>query len=306
MLLVEGRRVQALMDFFCFSTCSFFSHFIAFGLRPSSSGFDGFFFCFLTCSFFSYFIGFCYRPSGWGFDGFFFCFSICRLFFHFFAFDLSCRVQAFMNFFCFLTCSFFFRFIAFSLRTSGSDFDGFSFFFNLQLLLPFYCVWFKAVGFRLWRIFFCFSTGSSFFDFIAFGLRPSGSGFDGFSFFFDLQLLYPLHWLWLKIVGFKRWWIFFVFRLAASLPILLALVWGRRVLSLMDFFVFRLATSFSILLVLVKGRRVQALMDFFLFFDLQLRFSFFCLWSKPAGFRLSWIFLVFWLAASFPILLPLV
>ena len=40
------------MDFFCFSTCSFFVHFIAFGLGPSGSGFDGFFFIFSSCSFF--------------------------------------------------------------------------------------------------------------------------------------------------------------------------------------------------------------------------------------------------------------
>ena len=44
--LVKGGRVQALTDFFCFSTCSFLSHFIAFSLRPSGSSFDGFFLLF--------------------------------------------------------------------------------------------------------------------------------------------------------------------------------------------------------------------------------------------------------------------
>ena len=58
------------MDFFCFSTCSFFFHFISFGLRPSGFGFDGFLDGFSTCSFFFHFIPFGLKPLGLGFDGF--------------------------------------------------------------------------------------------------------------------------------------------------------------------------------------------------------------------------------------------
>ena len=76
-------------------------------------------------------------------------------------------------------------------------------FFDLQLLSPFYCLWFKAVGFGLSCIFFCFSTSSFFIRFIAFGLRPSGLGFDGFFVFFDLQLLFPFYCLWFKAIGFR-------------------------------------------------------------------------------------------------------
>ena len=54
-----------------------------------------------------------------------------------------------MNFCCFSTSSFFFHFIAFGLGPSGLDFHGFFLFFDLQLLCPFYCLWFKAVGLRL-------------------------------------------------------------------------------------------------------------------------------------------------------------
>ena len=54
-----------------------------------------------------------------------------------------------MDFLVVLTCSFFFHLIAFGLRPSGLGFDGFFVFFDLQLLFPFYCLWFKAIGFRL-------------------------------------------------------------------------------------------------------------------------------------------------------------
>ena len=40
--------------------------------------------------------------------------------------------------------------------------------------------------------FFCFSSCSLFFHFIAFGLRPPGLGFDGFFMFFDLQLVFSI------------------------------------------------------------------------------------------------------------------
>ena len=43
---------------------------------------------------------------------------------------------------------------------------------------------------------------------------------------------------------------------------------------------------------------------FFLFLDLQLLFPFYCFWPKAVGFRVSWIFFVFRLAASFSFLLP--
>ena len=59
------------MDFFCFLACSFFFHFIAFGLCPSGLGFEGFFY-FQTCSFFFHFIAFGLSLSGSRFVGFFF------------------------------------------------------------------------------------------------------------------------------------------------------------------------------------------------------------------------------------------
>ena len=68
------------MDFFFVFTCSFFFHFIAFGLRPSGSGFDGFSFSFSTCSFFFHFIVFGLRPSGSGFKGIFFVFRLAASF----------------------------------------------------------------------------------------------------------------------------------------------------------------------------------------------------------------------------------
>ena len=54
-----------------------------------------------------------------------------------------------MDFFCFSTCSFFIHFIAFGLSPSGLGYDGSFLFFDLGLLFPFYCLWFKSGGFRL-------------------------------------------------------------------------------------------------------------------------------------------------------------
>ena len=53
------------------------------------------------------------------------------------------------DFFCFLIRGFFFHFIAFGLSPSDLGYDGFFFFLDLEVLLPFYCLWFKSVGFRL-------------------------------------------------------------------------------------------------------------------------------------------------------------
>ena len=53
-----------------------------------------------------------------------------------------------MDFFCVLFWSFFFHFIAFRLSPSGLGYNGFVLFLDLGLLFPFYCVWFKSVGFR--------------------------------------------------------------------------------------------------------------------------------------------------------------
>ena len=55
------------MDLFGFSTCSFFFHFVTFGLRPSGSGFDGSFW-FFDLQLLFHFIAFGLRPSGLGFD----------------------------------------------------------------------------------------------------------------------------------------------------------------------------------------------------------------------------------------------
>ena len=67
------------MEFFCFSTCSFFFHSIALGLRSSGLLFDAFF-CFSTCTFFLNVIAFSLRPLGSGFDGFFFVFRLAASF----------------------------------------------------------------------------------------------------------------------------------------------------------------------------------------------------------------------------------
>ena len=149
------------MDFFCFSTCSFCSHFIGFGLRPSGSFLD-WFFSFFDLPLFSHFIGFGLRPPGSGLDGCFFVFRLAASFPILLPLVKGRRVQALMDFFLFSTCSFFFQFIAFGFRPSGSSFDRFCLFFDLHLLFPFYCLCFKAVGFSLWRFFFLFWFVASF------------------------------------------------------------------------------------------------------------------------------------------------
>ena len=60
----------------------------------------------------------------------------------------------------------------------------FCLFFDLQRLFAFYCLWFRALGLRLRWIFVGFLNSSVFLYFIAFGLRPSGLGSDGFLFVF--------------------------------------------------------------------------------------------------------------------------
>ena len=128
--------------------------------------------------------------------------------------------------------------------------------------------------------FFCFLIWSFFFHFIAFGVSLSGLGYNWFFLFFDLGLLFPFHCLWIKSVGFRQWWIFFVF-----------LIWR--------FFFHFIAFGSS-----PSGLGYDGF--FFLFFDLGLLFPFYCLWFNSVGFRLWWIFFVFWFGASFSILLPLV
>ena len=54
-----------------------------------------------------------------------------------------------MDFFCVLFWGFIFHFIAFGLSPSALGYVGFFLFFDLGLLFPFYCFWFKSVGFRL-------------------------------------------------------------------------------------------------------------------------------------------------------------
>ena len=51
--------------------------------------------------------------------------------------------------------------------------------------------------------FFCLLIWGFSFHFIAFGLRPSGLGYDGFLLFFDLGLLFPFYCLCFKSVGFR-------------------------------------------------------------------------------------------------------
>ena len=149
------------MDFFCFSTSSFFFSFYcrwfkAVGLRLWCI------FCFWNCGFFFPF--YCrwfkaVRFRLW----WIFCISwLPASFSLLLPLLLNPLVEALMDFFCFSTCSFFFHFIDFGLRASGSGYDGFFLFFDLELLLPFYCFWFKSVGFRLWWIFFLLWFGVSF------------------------------------------------------------------------------------------------------------------------------------------------
>ena len=154
--------------------------------------------------------------------------------------------------------------------------------------------------------FFCLLTYSFFFHLLAFDLRLSGWMFDGFFLFFDLQILFPFFWLWLKAIWFRLWWILFVFRLAASFPIFLRFVRGRRVWALTDFFCFLTCTFFFYFIVFGLKQSGSGFDWFFLFFDLQLLLPFYRVWFKEVGFRLWRIFFVFRLAASFPILLALV
>ena len=78
-----------------------------------------------------------------------------------------------MDFF-FLIWGFLFNFIAFGLSPSRLGYDGFFLFFDLGLVLAFYCLCFKSVGPRLLWIFFVILIWVFFFYFIAFGLSSSG------------------------------------------------------------------------------------------------------------------------------------
>ena len=51
--------------------------------------------------------------------------------------------------------------------------------------------------------FFCFFDLNFFFHFIAFGLSPSGLGYDRFFLFFDLGLLCPFYCLWFQPVELR-------------------------------------------------------------------------------------------------------
>ena len=154
--------------------------------------------------------------------------------------------------------------------------DFFSFliwgFFSL-----FFCLWFKSVAIRLWWFFFVFLIWGFFFHFIAFGLSPSGLGYDGFLLFLSWGFFFILC-PWFNSVGFRLWWGFFVFWFGAC------------------FFHF-IASGLS-----PSGLGYDG---FFKFSDLGLLLPFYCLWFKSVGFTLWWIFFVFWFGASSSILLPL-
>ena len=170
-----------------------------------------FFFVFLIWGLFFHFIAFGLSPSGLGYDGFFLFFDLGLLLPFYCLWFKSVGFRLWWIFFCFLIWGFLFHFIAFGWSPSCLRYDGFFLFFYLGLLFSFYCLWFKSVGFRPWSIFFCFLIFGFYFHFIAFGLSRSGLDYDGFFLFFDLGLLFPLYCLWLKAVGFRLWWIFFVF-----------------------------------------------------------------------------------------------
>ena len=127
--------------------------------------------------------------------------------------------------------------------------------------------------------FFCFFIWSFFFHFIAFGVSLSGLGYNWFFLFFDLGLLFPFHYLWIRSVGLRLWWIFFLF------------------------FDLEFLLPFYCLWLKSVGFRLGWI---FLFFGLELLFPFHYLWIRSVGFRLWWIFFfVFWFGVSFSISLPL-
>ena len=171
------------MVFICVLIWGFFFHFIAFGLRLSGLGYDGFF-LFLSWGFFFHFVAFGLISSGLGYDGYFRFFDLGLLFPFFclwFKF-VGCRLL--FTFLVFSIWRFFFHFICFGLRPSGLGYDGFYLCFHLGLLFPFYSLRFKSVCFRLWWFFFVFFIWCFFLHFIPFGLSPSGLGYDGFFFCF--------------------------------------------------------------------------------------------------------------------------
>ena len=98
---------------------------------------------------------------------------------------------------------------------------------------------------------FCIWPCSCFFHFIAFGLRLSGLGFEEFSLFSHLQLLFPFYCLRIKAVGFRLSWIFFWFLdLQLLFPFYCPRFKAVGFRFSWTFFVFRLAASFSIFLPL--------------------------------------------------------
>ena len=78
----------------------------------------------------------------------FFCVLFWSFFFHFIAFRLSPSGLGYNGVFCVFFLGFFFYYIVFGLSPSGLGYNGFVLFLDLGLLFPFYCVWFKSVGFR--------------------------------------------------------------------------------------------------------------------------------------------------------------
>ena len=156
-----------------------------------------------------------------------------------------------MYFLGFSTWGLLFYVTAFGLKGSGFGSDVFFSFFDLRLLFLSYCAWFKGVGFRfwcillvfelrllflcycgsfkgvgfrLWCIFWVFWPEASFCYVTAVRLRVSGLGSDVFFGFFDLRLAFLWYFAWFKGVGFRFRCRFLVFRLEASLFMLLRLV----------------------------------------------------------------------------------
>ena len=171
-----------------------------------------------------------------------------------------------------------FQFYCLWFKSVEFGYDGFLLFFGFGAFFSVYCLWFKSVWGRLWWIFFVFLIWSYFFHFIAFGLSPSGLGYDGFFLFFDLGIVFSCYCLWFKSVVFSLWWIFFVFWFLASSSILLRLVLVRRAYAMMAIF------------FLIWG---------FFFHFIAFRLS-------PSGLRYDRFFLFFWFGASPSILMRLV
>ena len=76
-------------------------------------------------------------------------------------------------------------------------------FLDLALFFQFIAFGLSPSGVGYDGFFLVFLIWSYFFHFIAFGLSPSGLGYDGFFWFFDLGIVFSCYCLWFKSVVFS-------------------------------------------------------------------------------------------------------